>query len=250
MHHQFKELADIDITEEPMEVGPTTHYVMGGVRVDAESQMSTVPGLFAAGECASGLHGANRLGGNSLSDLLVFGRRAGEHAAVFASEHGAGAIDAQQVEAEAARLLEPFRREGGDGGNPHQIQHELQSIMQDRAGIIREAGRLEEALDAVGSLRRRAEDVPVAGNREYNPGWHTWIDLHNLLTVSEAVIRAAYARTESRGAHTRDDHPEKDPAWGDTNLAVRRGPDGEMTLERRTIPEMPDELKRIIEEQG
>ncbi|MDT8369510.1 MAG: fumarate reductase/succinate dehydrogenase flavoprotein subunit [Longimicrobiales bacterium] len=250
MHHQFRELAGIDITEEPMEVGPTTHYVMGGVRVDAETQMSTVPGLFAAGECASGLHGANRLGGNSLSDLLVFGRRAGAHAAAFASERGPGSLDMEEVEAEAARLLEPFRRNGGGDGNPHQIQHELQSIMQDKAGIIREADKLGEALDAVRALRRRAQRVPVSGNREYNPGWHTWIDLHNLLTVSEAVIRAAAERTESRGAHTRDDYPGKDPAWGGMNLTARRGADGEMTLERRSIPEMPDELKRIIEEQG
>jgi len=250
MYHQFKELADIDITEEPMEVGPTTHYVMGGIRVDAETQMSTVDGLFAAGECATGLHGANRLGGNSLSDLLVFGRRAGEHAAAYASEHGPGALDEEEIEAEAERLLEPFRRTGGGGDNPIQIQYDLQQVMQDRAGIIRDQEKLERALDEIGRLRERAAEVPVPGNREYNPGWHTWVDLHNLLTVSEAIVRAAAARTESRGAHTRDDYPEKDPSFGSTNHTLRRGDDGEMKLERRSIPEMRDELKRIIEEQG
>lgn len=233
-----------------MEVGPTTHYVMGGVRVDAQTQMSTVPGLFAAGECATGLHGANRLGGNSLSDLLVFGRRAGEHAAAWAAEHGAGEPDAEAVEAEAARLLEPFRRPDEGDDNPLRIQHDLQAVMQDKAGIIREPDALEEALDDVGRLRERARRVPVPGNREYNPGWHTWGDLHNLLTVSEAVIRAALARDESRGAHTREDRPGKDPAWDRTNLVVRKGDDGGMVLERRPIPEIPDELKRIIEEQG
>ena len=250
MYHQFKALADIDITEEPMEVGPTTHYVMGGVRVDPETQMSTLPGLFAAGECAAGLHGANRLGGNSLSDLLVFGRRAGEHAARYASERGAGTLDSGQIDAEAARLLEPFGRDGAGDDNPHRIQHDLEVMMQAKAGIIREAGKLEEALGDVAGLWERLRRVPVPGNREYNPAWHTWIDLHNLLTVSEAVIRAALERTESRGAHTRDDHPDKDPAWGEVNLTVRRGADGEMSLARRPIPEMPDELKRIIEEQG
>lgn len=251
MYHQFKELADIDITEESMEVGPTTHYVMGGIRVDSETQMSTVPGLFAAGECATGLHGANRLGGNSLSDLLVFGRRAGEHAAKYASEHGAGALNDDQIEAEEARILEPFRRSPADGeDNPMQVQYDLQSVMQDKAGIIRDRGKLEEALEDVLRLGGRARKGPVPGNREYNPGWHTAIDLHNLLTVSEAVIRAAMERTESRGAHTRDDHPDKDPEWGGRNLVVRKGPDGEMTLERRPIPEMREELKQIIEEQG
>ena len=250
MYHQFKELADIDITEEPMEVGPTTHYVMGGIRVDAETQMSTVPGLFAAGECASGLHGANRLGGNSLSDLLVFGRRAGEHAARYATDHGAPSLDSEQVEAEAARVLEPFRRSETSDDNPLQIQHDLQSVMQDKAGIIREESKLAEALEDIRDLRERAAKASVPGNREYNPGWHTAIDLHNLLTVSEAVVLAALERTESRGAHTRDDHPDKDPDWGDTNLVVRKGADGQMTLARRPIPEMRDELKRIIEEQG
>ncbi|HZD05794.1 MAG TPA: FAD-binding protein, partial [Longimicrobiales bacterium] len=216
MYHQFKELADIDITEQPMEVGPTTHYVMGGIRVHPETQMATVPGLFAAGECASGLHGANRLGGNSLSDLLVFGRRAGEHAARWATTHGAGQLDPDEIEVEASRLLEPFRRQGPSDDNPIRIQHELQLAMQDKVGIIREGAKLREALDDLVDLRRRAAETPVPGNREYNPGWHTWIDLHNLLTVSEAITRGALERTESRGAQTRDDHPDKDPAWGRT----------------------------------
>ncbi|HSR43386.1 MAG TPA: FAD-binding protein, partial [Longimicrobiales bacterium] len=250
MYHQFKELADIDITEEPMEVGPTTHYVMGGVRVDAETQMSTVPGLFAAGECATGLHGANRLGGNSLSDLLVFGRRAGEHAAAFAAERGPGRLDPGEVEAEAARLVEPFRRSGGDGDNPIQVQYDLQEMMQEKVGIIREGSKLEGAVEEIARLRERARSVPVPGNREYNPGWHTWVDLHNLLTVSEAVARASKERAESRGAQTRDDYPEKDAEWGRVNLVVRRGDDGEMVLERRPIPEIRADLKRIIEEQG
>ncbi|MFP3947769.1 MAG: fumarate reductase/succinate dehydrogenase flavoprotein subunit [Longimicrobiales bacterium] len=283
MYHQFKELADIDITEEPMEVGPTTHYVMGGIRVDPESQMSTIPGLYAAGECASGLHGANRLGGNSLSDLVVFGRRAGAHAAEYAAEHGPARLDPEEIEAEAERLLRPFRRgsEGGPAGggssgegsipdNPMRIQQDLQAMMQEKAGIIREGPKLEEALRAIENLEKRTAEVSVPGNREYNPGWHAWIDLHNLLTVSEAVVRAAIERTESRGAQTRDDYPEKDPDWSGTNIVIRRAEDGaggrdggavdggdpgaaagrRMVLERRSIPEMPDELKQIIEEQG
>ncbi len=250
MYHQFKELADIDITEEPMEVGPTTHYVMGGIRVDAESQMSSVPGLFAAGECATGLHGANRLGGNSLSDLLVFGRRAGEHATAFVSDRGRGRLDPKEIEAEAARLVEPFRQSGGDGDNPIQVQYDLQEMMQENVGIIREGPNLERAVEEIARLRERARSVPVPGNREYNPGWHTWVDLHNLLTVSEAVARASRERTESRGAQTRDDYPEKDPEWGGVNLVVRKGTDGEMELERRPSPEIRADLKQIIEEQG
>ncbi len=250
MYHQFKELADIDITEEPMEVGPTTHYVMGGIRVDAETQMSSVPGLFAAGECAAGLHGANRLGGNSLSDLLVFGRRAGEHATAFVSDRGRGRLDPKEIEAEAARLVEPFRQSGGDGDNPIQVQYDLQEMMQENVGIIREGPNLERAVEEIARLRERARSVPVPGNREYNPGWHTWVDLHNLLTVSEAVARASRERTESRGAQTRDDYPEKDPEWGGVNLVVRKGTDGEMELERRPSPEIRADLKQIIEEQG
>jgi len=250
MYHQFKELADIDITEEPMEVGPTTHYVMGGIRVDAETQMSTVPGLFAAGECATGLHGANRLGGNSLSDLLVFGCRAGEHGARFASERGPGSLNPDEIEEEEARLLEPFRRSGDKGDNPIQVQYELQKVMQEKVGIVRNGGALQEALQAIERLRERAKRVPVPGNREYNPGWHTWIDLHNLFTVSEAVARAAFERKESRGAQTRDDYPEKDPEWGKANLAVRKSSDGGMEIEKRPVPEIRSDLQEIIDKQG
>src|SRR5918998_1797000 len=190
MYHQFKELAGLDITTEPMEVGPTTHYVMGGVRVDAESQMSTVPGLFAAGECAAGLHGANRLGGNSLSDLLVFGKRAGEHAACFADERGAARVERAQVDAAVRAALEPFDRSGGDGEGPYRVQHALQEAMQDLCGIVRNEAELQRGLDTVLALRERARQVAVTGNREYNPGWHTALDLENLLTVAEAVARA------------------------------------------------------------
>src|SRR6185437_8877015 len=208
MYHQFKQLADIDITKEAMEVGPTTHYMMGGVRVDGDTQMSTVPGLFAAGECAAGLHGANRLGGNSLSDLLVFGRRAGEYAAAFARRHGAAPVDDAAVKDVAQRALEPFDRPGGEG--PYQIQHALQDTMQNLVGIVRREDDMQQALGKIADLRRRAQRVSVDGNREYNPGWHTALDLANLLTIAEAITRSAIERKESRGGHFRDDHPAKD----------------------------------------
>jgi succinate dehydrogenase / fumarate reductase flavoprotein subunit len=250
MYHQFKQLADIDITTTPMEVGPTTHYIMGGIRVDGETQSSTVPGLFAAGECAAGLHGANRLGGNSLSDLLVFGKRAGEFAAAFASAHGAATPDPAQVDETARCALEPFERgAGGDGRGPYQVQQSLQATMQDLVGIVRTEQEMREALERIGQLRDQARAVGVDGNREYNPGWHTALDLANLLIVSEAVTRAAIDRRESRGGHFRDDYPEKDSAAGRFNILVRRGPEGEMQLSREPIPDMPAELKRVIEEQ-
>jgi succinate dehydrogenase / fumarate reductase flavoprotein subunit len=246
MYHQFKQLADIDITEEPMEVGPTTHYVMGGVRVDGDTQMSTVPGLYAAGEVAAGLHGANRLGGNSLSDLLVFGRRAGRYAARFAREHGAGKLNPADVDAAARRALEPFDRPGGE--NPYTVQHNLQTMMQDLVGIVRKQGEMEKALDELRKLRDRASKVGVPGNREYNPGWHTALDLANLLTVSEAVARSALDRKESRGAHFREDFPDKDAAAGKVITVLRKGPGGDMQLRRDPVPDMPAELKQIIEE--
>jgi succinate dehydrogenase / fumarate reductase flavoprotein subunit len=252
MYHQFKQLADIDITTTPMEVGPTTHYVMGGIRVDGDSQMSTVPGLFAAGECAAGLHGANRLGGNSLSDLLVFGKRAGEHAAKFAREQGTAGVEMTEVDDAVRRALKPFElgmKGTGNGEGPYAVQHDLQVMMQDLVGIVRNAPEMERALDGIGALRRRAGGVGVTGNREYNPGWHTALDLDNLLTVSEAVTRAAIERQESRGGHFRDDRPDKDPAYGKFNILVRKGPGGEMQLSRQPISEMPAELKRVIEEQ-
>jgi len=248
MYHQFKQLADIDITKEPMEIGPTTHYMMGGVKVDAETQMSTVPGLFAAGECGAGLHGANRLGGNSLSDLLVFGRRAGLYAACFAKEHGDVRADSGQIERAAQEALLPFERQGNAGEGPYQIQHDLQSTMQDEAGIVRNQHELERALEGVKALRERARRTAVYGNREFNNGWHTAMDLPNLLTVSEAIIRAALDRKESRGAHFREDYPDKDPAGATFNIVVRRGSDGEMQLMREPVPEMPAELKQVIEE--
>jgi succinate dehydrogenase / fumarate reductase flavoprotein subunit len=247
MYHQFKQLADIDITTEPMEVGPTTHYIMGGIRVDGDSQMSTVPGLFAAGECAAGLHGANRLGGNSLSDLLVFGKRAGEYAARFSREPGAPRIDPAAVEQAMKAALEPFERAGGEG--PYQVQHELQSMMQDLVGIVRTGPEMERALEGLARLKARAQRVGVPGNREYNPGWHTALDLDNLLIVSEAITRAAIERRESRGGHFRDDCPDKDPACARFNIVIRKGSDGRMELTREPIREMPPELTRVIEEQ-
>jgi len=248
MYHQFKQLADIDITQEPMEVGPTTHYIMGGVRVDGDTQMSTVPGLFAAGEVAAGLHGANRLGGNSLSDLLVFGQRAGKFAAQFAKEHGAGQINVAQVEQAAQRALEPFDRTETNGEGPYQIQHELQEMMQDLVGIVRKQDEMLRALEGLQKLLKRGQQVAVPGNREYNPGWHTALDLDNLLTVSEAIARAAVERKESRGAHFREDFPNKDTAAGKFNIVVRKGTDGSMQVRREPLPEMPAELKQIIEE--
>ncbi len=246
MYHQFKELGNIDITREPMEVGPTTHYVMGGVRVDADTQMSRVPGLFACGECAAGINGANRLGGNSLSDLLVFGKRAGEYAARYAKEHGPGAVPDDQVEAAARLALEPFERHTEDG--PFQIQHDLQDMMQDLAGIVRQEDEMLRALDGLGRLWERAQRVGVTGNREYNPGWHTALDLHNQLTVSEAICRAGLRRQESRGGHFRDDYPDKSAHFGKVNVVVRQAGDGRMEVEEVPIPEMPAELKQVIEE--
>jgi succinate dehydrogenase / fumarate reductase flavoprotein subunit len=248
MYHQFKQLAEIDITSTPMEVGPTTHYVMGGVRVDGDSQMSTVPGLFAAGEVAAGLHGANRLGGNSLSDLLVFGARAGAHAAQFASEHGMPKVDEHAAGKAVREALAPFEREGGEG--PYQVQHDLQSMMQDLVGIVRREDEMLQALDGIGALRERAARVGVSGHREYNPGWHTALDLRNLLTVSEAIARAALERKESRGGHFRDDYPDKSADYGKFNIVLKRGDDGAMRVERRAIPEMTEELKGIVKEMG
>jgi succinate dehydrogenase / fumarate reductase flavoprotein subunit len=247
MYHQFKQLADIDITKEPMEVGPTTHYVMGGIRVDGDTQMSSVPGLFAAGEVGAGLHGANRLGGNSLSDLLVFGMRAGKYAAEFAGRQSSPRVDSQQADAIVRTALEPFdRRDGGEG--PYQVEHDLQTMMQELVGIVRREDEMRRALDGLKALQERARKVSVTGNREYNPGWHTALDLQNLLTVSEIVARSALERKESRGGHFRDDFPEKDPAYGKFNIVVKRGPNGEMQVVREPIPEMRDDLKRIVEE--
>jgi len=247
MYHQFKQLADIDITREPMEIGPTTHYIMGGIRVDADTQMSSVAGLFAAGECAAGINGANRLGGNSLSDLLVFGKRAGEFAARFAKESKPGAIDNGQVEAVARHALEPFER-GPNGEGPYQVQHDLQEMMQDLVGIVRKQDEIARALEGIQKLWRRAKSAGCSGNREYNPGWHTALDLANLLTVAEAIARSALERKESRGAHFREDYPDKDAALGKINIVLRKQPDGTMQVRREPIPELRSELAQIIQE--
>jgi succinate dehydrogenase / fumarate reductase, flavoprotein subunit len=246
MYHQFKQLADIDITEQPMEVGPTTHYVMGGIRVDSDTQMSRVPGLFAAGECAAGINGANRLGGNSLSDLLVFGKRAGEFAARFARENQHGNINGNEIDALAPEALAPFERSRGE--NPYAIQKELQETMQDLVGIVRTETEMREALERVNSFKARAERAAVTGNREYNPGWHTALDLKNLLTVSEAITRAALERKESRGAQFREDYPDKDERFSKANTIVCKSADGEMAVRLEPLPEMPDYLKAIIQE--
>ena len=248
MHHQFKQLAGIDITQEPMEVGPTTHYVMGGIRVDPDSQMSTVPGLFAAGECAAGLHGANRLGGNSLSDLLVFGQRAGQHAASYAKEQTVASIDQSQVEEVARQALEPFERGNADAEGPYQVQFDLQDMMQAQVGIVRTEGEILKAIESFPELRSRADRVGVQGNREYNAGWHTALDLRNLLMVAEAVARSAILRRESRGAHFREDYLQKDAEQGKVNTIIRRGPDGEMQVNQEALTAIRDDLQQIIED--
>jgi len=245
MYHQFKELADVDITKEPMEVGPTSHYMNGGVRVDADTAATCVSGLFAAGEVAGGLHGANRLGGNSLSDLIVFGRRAGLYAAEYARDfRGALAIDSAQIELIARECLEPFERSGAE--NPYTIHQDLQECMQGLVGIIRNEGELKKALDEIAVLWRRAQRGNVSGNREYNPAWHLALDLRSLLMVSEVVVRAALERKESRGAHTREDYPRMDPAFGKVNMVVRRV-GSEITVSPEALPEMPAELKTLFD---
>ncbi len=248
MYHQFKQLANLDITREPMEVGPTTHYVMGGVRVDGDTQMSNVPGLFAAGEAAAGLHGANRLGGNSLSDLLVFGKLAGEHAAKYAQSNTAGRIADADVQAAEQWALEPLERGGPNAEGPYQIQAALQEMMQDLVGIVRREDEMARALEGIAKLRQRATRAKAEGNRQYNNGWHTALDLHPLLTVSEMITRAALERKESRGAQFREDFPTKSDDWGKHNLVLRRAADGSMRVEKRPLPPLRDDLKRVIEE--
>jgi succinate dehydrogenase / fumarate reductase flavoprotein subunit len=246
MYHQFKQLADIDITEQSMEVGPTTHYIMGGVHVDPDTQMSRVPGLFAAGECAAGINGANRLGGNSLSDLLVFGKRAGEYAAQFAKENSLGKIDNDQVEVMAREALEPFER--SEGENPYQIQRDLQELMQDNVGIVRTESEMQHGLEQLQALRARVSRAGVIGHREFNPGWHTALDLKNLLTVAEAITRAALERKESRGAQFREDYPNKDERFGRVNTMIWKADDGSMQIRLEPLPELPEYLKQVIEE--
>ncbi len=244
MYHQFKELADVDITKQPMEVGPTCHYIMGGVRVDADSTASTVPGLFAAGEVAGGMHGSNRLGGNSLSDLLVFGRRAGLYGAEYAKAlTGTLTIDARQVDAIARKVLAPFERSGGE--NPYAIQHDLQQMMQGFVGIIRTEAELKEAVQRLEGLKEHARRVRVEGTRQYNPGWHLALDLQSLLTVSEAITLSAIERKESRGGHTRDDYPEPDSHFAKVNVVLRQR-NGEMTVTQEPLPEMAAELRKLF----
>jgi succinate dehydrogenase flavoprotein subunit len=246
MYHQFKELAGVDITKEPMEIGPTTHYVMGGVKVDAESQMAAVPGLFAVGEVAGGMHGANRLGGNSLSDLLVFGRRAGLSAAEFAKQGGrAPAVPGAAVDAATQAALAPFAR--ADGENPFAVQASLQEVMQRRAGIVRDRAGLEQALVELDRLRGVAARAGISGSREYNPGWHTALDLRALLAVAEMSVRAALERKESRGAHTRSDHPDSDPNVERQQVVVQRD-GGRMTVRWEAQPDLPADLAKLIKE--
>jgi len=245
MYHQFKELADVDITKGPMEVGPTCHYAMGGIRVEAETAQSTLPGLFAAGEAAAGLHGANRLGGNSLSDLLVFGRRAGLAAAKHAKEVSAPSIDQAQIDTAEKYALAPFQRQ--DGENPYAIHRDLQTTMQSLVGIFRTREDVQKALGELGKLNERWSHTSVEGSRMFNPGWHLALDLKSMLTISEAVARSALVREESRGAHSRIDFPELSAEWGTKNNVVRRDASG-MTLRQDPKPEPPSELKQILAE--
>jgi succinate dehydrogenase / fumarate reductase flavoprotein subunit len=249
MYHQFKELADIDITKEPMEIGPTTHYIMGGVRVDGDTQMSTVPGLFAAGECAAGINGANRLGGNSLSDLLVFGKRAGEYAAQFARQNPAVAIDPARVKTATDAAVRPFENAPAGGENPYAVQTALQDMMQALVGIVRTETEMRQALSELETLNARAATAAVTGHREYNPGWHTAVDLRHLLTVSEAITRSAIERKESRGGHFREDFPDKVADFGTFNIVTRKSADGSMALSRVPLAPLPPELKQIVDDQ-
>jgi succinate dehydrogenase flavoprotein subunit len=250
MYHQFKELADVDITAEPMEVGPTCHYVMGGVEVDPDTEESIVTGLYAAGEVAGGMHGSNRLGGNSLSDLLVFGRRAG-HNAAYATHRLKGdrpTVHEEDVKAAAAQALAPFEIDGGE--NPYTIQKDLQDVMQRLVGIIRKAGELEDSLKEIDKLKERAKKLAVEGHRQYNPGWHLAIDLTNMLVVSECIAKAALEREESRGGHTRDDFPGPSDEWGKVNLVLTlAGGDfaSPVDLRHQPLPVMPGDLKELFD---
>jgi succinate dehydrogenase / fumarate reductase flavoprotein subunit len=242
MYHQFKELADVDITKGPMEVGPTCHYMMGGILVDAETTATTLPGLFAAGEAAAGLHGANRLGGNSLSDLVVFGRRAGLSAAEHASKTTQGPIDTNQIADAERDMLAPFER--GEGENPYTVHRDLQTVMQSLVGIFRTEEDLAKSLVELEKLKQRAAKVKVEGSRLFNPGWHLSRDLKSMLTVSEAVARSAQARKESRGAHSRIDYPNMDDKWGQQNNIISRDGNG-MKLRQAPVNPMPDELREL-----
>jgi succinate dehydrogenase / fumarate reductase, flavoprotein subunit len=249
MYHQFKELADVDITREAMEIGPTCHYVMGGVEVEPDTEAATVAGLYAAGEVAGGMHGSNRLGGNSLSDLLVFGRRAGIAAAEHAARTAARApVPDAELQDAAQAALAPFAREGGE--NPYTVQHDLQQTMHDLVGIIRTEAEMKGALERIAQLKERVANLSVEGHRQYNPGWHLALDLPHMLVVSECIARAALERQESRGGHTRDDFPAADPEWATINLICTRGPEGDVVVRRQPLPPMPSDLAEIFEEQA
>ena len=249
MYHQFKELADVDITREAMEIGPTCHYVMGGVEVEPDTEAATVAGLYAAGEVAGGMHGSNRLGGNSLSDLLVFGRRAGIAAAEHAARTAARApVPDAELQDAAEAALAPFARAGGE--NPYSVQHDLQQTMHDLVGIIRTEAEMKGALERIAQLKERVANLSVEGHRQYNPGWHLALDLPHMLVVSECIARAALERQESRGGHTRDDFPAADPEWATINLICTRGPDGNVVVRRQPLPPMPSDLAEIFEEQA
>ncbi|HEX5086489.1 MAG TPA: FAD-binding protein, partial [Nocardioides sp.] len=248
MYHQFKELADVDITQEPMEIGPTCHYVMGGVEVDPDTELSSVDGLYAVGECSGGMHGSNRLGGNSLSDLIVFGKRAGEAAAERAAKGSSRTtLSDDQLQAAERAALAPFDSRGDE--NAYTIQQDLQQAMNDLVGIIRTEAELEQSLKEIEQLKERASRLKVEGGRAYNPGWHLSIDIHNMLLVSECIAKAALARQESRGGHTRNDFPGPDPEWGAKNLVLTLNVAGDgVDLAEKPLPVMPDELKKFFEE--
>ncbi|MGE0772888.1 MAG: fumarate reductase/succinate dehydrogenase flavoprotein subunit [Cyclobacteriaceae bacterium] len=249
MYHQFKELAGVDITQEPMEVGPTTHYIMGGVKVDADTQMTTAPGLFATGECAAGLHGANRLGGNSLSDLLVFGKRAGEFAAQYAKENSDGIIHVEELNTLSSWALAPFERGlSDDRENPFEVQELLQEMMQDLVGIVRNDSDLSKAIDEISSFQRMADHAGCHGNRGYNPGWHTALELKHMVTVAEAIARSARERKESRGGHFREDFPDKNADFAKVNVSTRKNEDGSMSVKLIPHTEIREDLKQVIEE--
>jgi succinate dehydrogenase / fumarate reductase, flavoprotein subunit len=248
MYHQFKELADVDITKEPMEVGPTCHYVMGGVEVDPDTAAAHghVEGLFAAGEVAGGMHGSNRLGGNSLSDLLVFGKRAGEHAAAYADTSSRRPkVNTADVESAVDNALAPLERQSGE--NPYTLQQDLQVVMGDLVGIIRREGELADALKRLDDLKQRVAKVGAVGGRKYNPGWHLALDLRNMLVVSICTAKAALEREESRGGHTREDFPKMAPEWRTVNLVCSLDESGEVVLERKPLPKMRDELIQLFD---
>jgi succinate dehydrogenase / fumarate reductase flavoprotein subunit len=246
MYHQFKELATLDITEEPMEVGPTTHYMMGGIKVDAGTAASTIDGLYAAGEAAAGMHGANRLGGNSLSDLLVFGKIAGQSASNYAQENSHISPHGNEIKKSIDNVLKPF--EGGSE-NPYEIHEELQEVMETHAGIVRTGEELEKGIQKLEKIRKKLPNLHSKGDRQYNPGWHLCLDLHNMVITSLALAKAALERNESRGAHTRLDYPDYDEDLGKVNMIIRPSPDG-LTVIKSPMSKMPDDLKDYVSQEA